>query len=104
MLKTRWIDARVINLRTVKPIDTATIVKAAKETGAIVTAEDHNCFGGIFGAVAEAVVLSMPVPMERVALEDTFGESGDGEKLLEKYGLTAEAICEKAIRAIARKE
>ena len=103
MLEEKGISARVINIRSVKPIDVDTITAAARETGAIVTAEDHNCFGGVFGAVSEAVALTAPVPMERVAIENVFGESGNGEKLLEKYGLTAQAICDKAIRAIARK-
>lgn len=103
MLQEKGISARVINLRTVKPIDMAAIEKAAKETGAIVTAEDHNCFGGLFGAVAEAVALTTPVPVERVALEDTFGESGNGALLLQKYGLTAERIVEKALKAMDRK-
>ena len=103
MLQKKGVSARVINLRTVKPIDMAAIDKAAKETGAIVTAEDHNCFGGLFGAVAEAVALTTPVPVERVALEDTFGESGNGALLLQKYGLTAERIAEKALKAMDRK-
>lgn len=103
MLQKKGISARVINLRTVKPIDMSAIENAARQTGAIVTAEDHNCFGGLFGAVAEAVALTAPVPMERVALEDTFGESGNGALLLQKYGLTAERIVEKALKAMERK-
>lgn len=102
-LQEKGISARVINLRTVKPIDVDTLAKAAKETGAIVTAEDHNCFGGLFGAVSEALALTVPVPVERVALEDTFGESGNGALLLEKYGLTADRIVEKAVNVLARK-
>lgn len=98
------VSAEVINIRTVKPIDVETIVASAKKTGAIVTAEDHNCFGGIFGAVSEAIVQNYPVPMDRVALENTFGESGNGKLLLEKYGLTAENIRTKAMRVIARKQ
>ena len=90
-------------MRSVKPIDADTLVKAANETGAIVTAEDHNCFGGLFGAVAETLALTKPVPVERVALEDTFGESGKGSLLIQKYGLTADRIVEKALRVIARK-
>ena len=102
-LQEKGISARVINLRTVKPIDVDTLAKAAKETGAIVTAEDHNCFGGLFGAVSEALALTVPVPVERVALEDTFGESGNGALLLEKYGLTADRIVEKEVNVLARK-
>lgn len=102
-LREQGVSARVINLRSVKPIDADTLVKAANETGAIVTAEDHNCFGGLFGAVAETLALTKPVPVERVALEDTFGESGKGSLLIQKYGLTADRIVEKALRVIARK-
>lgn len=103
MLETKGVSSRVINLRTVKPIDKETIEAAARETGAIVVSEDHNCFGGTFGAVAETVALTCPVPIERVALEDTFGESGKGSLLIEKYGLTASHICEKALYVIGRK-
>ena len=102
-LREQGVSARVINLRTVKPIDADTLVKAANETGAIVTAEDHNCFGGLFGAVAETLALTKPVPVERVALEDTFGESVKGSLLIQKYGLTADRIVEKALHVIARK-
>ena len=102
-LREQGVSARVINLRSVKPIDADTLVKAANETGAIVTAEDHNCFGGLFGAVAETLALTKPVPVERVALEDTFGESGKGSLLIQIYGLTADRIVEKALRVIARK-
>lgn len=102
-LSNEGIEATVINLRTVKPIDSEIIDKIARTTGAIVTAEDHNCFGGIFGAVAETVSLKYPIPMERVALEDTFGESGSGELLLDKYGLTSDNICEKVHAVMVRK-
>lgn len=103
ILDKEGISARVINVRTVKPIDIETVSKAALETGAIVTAEDHNCFGGLGGAVAEALVKTVPVPMEQVALEDTFAESGPCDLLLEKYGLSAHEIVKKAKRAIDRK-
>lgn len=102
-LEKQGISAKVINLRTIKPIDTDTLTTAAKETGAIVTVEDHNCYGGTFGAVAETIALNYPVPIERVALEDTFGESGNGALLVEKYGLTVDNICKKAKKAIERK-
>lgn len=104
MLAQKGISAEIMNVRTVKPIDMAAIAKTAGKTGAIVTAEDHNCCGGIFGAVAEAAALSKPVPIEYVALEDTFGESGDGKLLLNKYGLNVENICKKVLRVIERKE
>ncbi|MHC1773264.1 MAG: transketolase family protein [Flexilinea sp.] len=103
-LQQAGISAAVLNIRTVKPIDVEAIKEAVKKTGAIVTAEDHNCYGGVFGAVAEAVTLNCPAPMERIALEDTFGESGNGKLLLEKYGLTADRICTKAKEVIKRKQ
>lgn len=103
ILEKEGISARVVNVRTVKPIDVETIVKAAMETGAIVTAEDHNCFGGLGGAVAEVLVKTIPVLMEQVALCDTFAESGKCDLLLKKYGLSSEEICNKAKKAIERK-
>ena len=103
LLEAEGVSAAVINLRSVKPIDRELLWEYADRTGAIVTAEDHNCFGGVFGAVAETVAKRRPVPMEQVALEDTFGESGNGALLLEKYGLTAERIVSRARAAIARK-
>ena len=103
VLAREGIDAAVMNVRTVKPIDAAALCEAAARTGAVVTAEDHNCYGGLFGAVSEALALGCPVPVERVALEDTFGESGNGAELLVKYGLTCQNICLKAKRAIQRK-
>lgn len=103
MLAEKGIQARVINVRTVKPIDQNILIKAASETGAIVTAEDHNCFGGLGSAVAEVLVKNQPVPMEQVALEDTFAESGDGYLLLQKYHLTARDIYDKARIALQRK-
>lgn len=103
MLEREGISARVVNIRTVKPVDVETIVKAAQDTGAIVTAEDHNCFGGLGGAVAEVLVKTIPVPMEQVALCDSFAESGKCELLYKKYGLNAEEIYSKAKKVIERK-
>ena len=102
-LSREGIEARVINPRTIKPLDVETVVNAAIETGAIVTAEDHNCFGGLGGAVAEVLVGRCPVPMEQVALRDTFARSGNGHLLLKKFGLTAEEIGQKARIACNRK-
>ncbi len=103
LLEKDGIDAEVINIRSVKPIDTETIIGSAKKTGAVVTAEDHNCFGGVFGAVAEILALHYPVPVGYVALENKFAESGDGQLLLEKYGLTAANIYKKAKETVSRK-
>lgn len=102
-LSKEGIDARVINIHTIKPIDSEIIIKAAKETGAIVTVEEHNIIGGLGSAVSEVLVENTPVPLERVGVKDTFGESGNGDDLLKKYGLTKENIVETAKKVIARK-
>ncbi len=104
LLKAEGIEARVLNIHTVKPLDTDLIVKAAKETGALVTAEEHNIIGGLGSAVAEALCESYPVPMTRVGIEDKFGKSGKVPELLEEYGLTAANIAAKAKAAIALKK
>ncbi len=98
------IDARVINIHTIKPIDRDIIIKAAKETGAIVTAEEHNIIGGLGSAVAEVLAEGCPVPMERVGTKDAFGRSGVPAKLFEIYGLDTKTIVEKAKAVIARKK
>lgn len=90
------ISARVINMSTIKPIDQDIIIKAAKETKGIVTAEEHSIIGGLGSAVAEVVVENHPTRVLRIGTMDTFGESGSGNDLLEKYGLTVENIVEKA--------
>lgn len=97
------IEARVIDMHTIKPIDKEIIIKAAEETGAIVTAEEHNIIGGLGSAVAEVLVENKPVPMKRVGTMDTFGESGKPDALMEKYGLTAAKIVEMAKAAIQMK-
>jgi transketolase len=86
------INARVINLSSVKPIDEKVIIKAARETGGIVTAEEHSVMSGMGSAVAMVLVENAHVPMKRVGIPDIFGESGESEELMEKYGLTAENI------------
>lgn len=96
ILKSEGIDARVIDMHTIKPIDSEIIIKAAKETGAIITCEEHNIMGGLGSAVAEVVVRNCPVPMDMVGVTDTFGKSGKPAELVNKYGLTAENIVEKA--------
>lgn len=97
------IDCRVLNMSTVKPIDEAAIINAAKETGAIVTAEDHRELGGLGDAVARVLVKNQPVPMEFVAMKDIFAKSGKPAELLERYGLSAEGI-EKAVRTVIKKK
>ncbi len=103
ILAEQGISARVINMATIKPIDKDIIIKAAKETGAIVTAEEHNIIGGLGSAVAEVLVENCPVPMQRVGTEDVYGKSGKPAALLEMYGLDAKTIAEKAKAAIAKK-
>ncbi len=103
ILEKENIKARVINIHTIKPIDEDIIIKAAKETGAIVTAEEHSIIGGLGSAVAEVVSEKAPALMKRIGVNDTFGESGDGSELLAKYGLTAEDIAKAAREIIANK-
>lgn len=98
------IRARVLNLSTVKPLDVAAIERAARETGAIVTAEEHTVVHGIGGAVAALVVENDPVPISMVGVRDVFGESGEAEELLQKYGLTSERIAEAARAVIKRRD
>jgi len=103
LLLEEGISARVVNMSTIKPIDTKLLVNCAKDTGAIVTAEDHNILGGLGSAVAEAIVQNEPCPMEFVGVKDVFGESGEPVELAEKYELTAAFIVNAAKRAINRK-
>ncbi|MBR2907945.1 MAG: transketolase family protein [Clostridia bacterium] len=103
-LKNEGISARVINIHTIKPIDRDILIDAAKNTGAIVTAEEHNVIGGLGSAVAEVLSETCPVPVVRVGVEDQFGHSGKVPALLEMYGLTPENIVAKAKAAIALKK
>ncbi len=104
LLANEGISARVVNIATIKPIDTELLVTCAKETGAIVTAEEHNIIGGLGAAVAEALSETCPVPVVRVGVEDQFGRSGKVPALLELYGLTPANIAEKAKKAISLKK
>ena len=104
LLAAEGISARVINIHTIKPIDREILEKAAAETGAIVTAEEHNVIGGLGSAVAEAVGESCPVPVLRVGVKDTYGHSGTVPALLEAYGLTPSAIVDAAKRAVSMKK
>lgn len=103
MLAAEGISARVVDLFTWKPIDAELIEKCAAETGAIVTAENHNVVGGLFAAVSEVVAMTKPVPMERVGIEDRFGQVGSEAFLRAEYDLTPEHIVRRAKAAIARK-
>ena len=104
MLAKEGIDAGVINIHTIKPLDTELLTSAAKATGAIVTAEEHNVIGGLGAAVCEALAESCPVPVLRVGVEDKYGRSGKVPELLELYGLTAENIAAKARLAVSLKK
>jgi len=103
LLKKEGISARVVNMSTIKPIDSDMLKRCAIETGAFVTSEDHNIIGGLGGAVAEVLAGSIPSPIEFVGSKDVFGESGEPDELAEKYEQTAEFIAAAARRAIQRK-
>ena len=98
------IRLRVVEMHTIKPIDSDLIVRCAQETGAILTVEEHSIIGGLGGAVAECLAEQYPVPLERIGVNDTFAESGPYLDLLDKYGMSVEAIVAAAQRAMARKQ
>ena len=104
LLAQEGISARVVNMSTLKPVDTELLVRCARETGCFVTAEDHNIYGGLGSAVAEALVQTHPCPIEFVGVRDAFGESGEPEELAEKYGLTGPSIAAAARRVLERKK
>ncbi|OFX35137.1 MAG: transketolase [Armatimonadetes bacterium RBG_16_67_12] len=103
VLAAEGISARVLNVATLKPLDEQALFAAAVETGAIVTAEEHTIFGGLGGAVCEVTAAHHPVPVERVGIQDCYGESGVPKALMEKYGLTSEAIAAAARRVLTRR-
>lgn len=102
-LAAEGIDAEVINIHTIKPLDKDMVVSSAKKTGAVVTAEEHSVIGGLGGAVCETLSENAPVPVLRVGVEDRFGMSGKVPELLNEYGLTAENIADKARAAVKLK-
>ncbi len=104
MLASEGVKARVINIHTIKPLDKEIICKAAKETGVIVTAEEHSVIGGLGSAVAETVTECCPVPVVKVGVNDVFGHSGPAVQLLKEFGLSAENIAEKAKYALTLKK
>jgi transketolase len=103
LLQDEGLKVRVVNVHTIKPLDEAEIIAAAKETGAIVTAEEHSYMGGLSGAVAEVIVRNHPVPIEFVAVQDRFGQSGSPALLMKEYGLTTEDIVKSVKKVITRK-
>ncbi len=102
-LEAEGISVELINMHTIKPLDNEAVIKAAKKTGCIVTAEEHNIIGGLGSAVSEVVAEECPVPVVRVGVNDEFGKSGPAVELLHLYGLDAENIVEKAKVAISKK-
>ena len=103
LLADEGISVRLINMPTIKPLDEEIIIESAKKTGAVVCVEEHSVIGGLGSAVAQTLALNLPTPVEIVGLEDTFGQSGKPDALLEQYKLTAAYIVEKAKLAIKRK-
>jgi len=97
------IKARVINMGTIKPIDEEAIVKAAKETKAIVTAEEHSVIGGLGSAVADVLAQKACAPLVKVGIDDVFGESGKPDELLKKYGIDTQAVVDAAKEAVKKK-
>lgn len=96
MLSKEGIDAEVINMSSIKPIDKELIINSAKKTGAVVTAEEHSIIGGLGSAVSEVLIEEYPVPLRRVGIKDVFGQSGSPDELLKEYGLTPEDIVREA--------
>lgn len=97
------IDAEIINIHTIKPLDEEAILKSAKKTGCVVTAEEHNRLGGLGDSVAQVLAKHLPTPQEYIAVDDSFGESGVPEQLMKKYGLDAEHIIKAVQKVMARK-
>lgn len=104
MLEAEGISVRVIDMHTIKPLDEELVLKAAKETGCIVTSEEHSVLGGLGGAVCELLSEKCPVPVVRHGVNDTFGRSGTAAAVLEYYGLTPEGLAEKVRQAVALKK
>ena len=103
ILAKKKINVEVINSPTIKPLDVKTIVSSAKKTGCVVTVEEHQITGGLGGAVAESLAENQPVPMERVGMQDKFGESGEPDELLAKYGMKAKDITKAIEKVLKRK-
>lgn len=104
VLRDQGISAEVINIHTIKPLDKEAILNSVKKTGCVVTAEEHNYYGGLGESVSRVLALNQPAPQEFVATNDTFGESGTPAQLMAKYGLNSEAILQKVNRVLQRKE
>ncbi len=103
VLEEKGISVELINMHTIKPLDDEAIIKSVAKTGCVVSCEEHNYLGGLGESIARVLALNTPAPQEFVATNDTFGESGTPDQLMEKYGLSTEAIIEKAEKVISRK-
>ena len=103
ILEAEGIDAEIINIHTIKPLDSEAILKSVKKTGCVVTAEEHNRLGGLGDSVAQLLITEYLAPQEYVAVNDSFGESGTPAELMEKYGLNAESIVEAVKKVLKRK-
>ena len=103
ILKEKGIHAEVINIHTIKPLDTQAILDSVKKTNCLVSAEEHQINGGLGDSIAQFLVTTMPLPQEFVGVNDSFGESGKPADLMDKYGLNAASIVEKSLKAISRK-
>jgi transketolase len=104
ILKEKGIDAEIINIHTIKPLDVEAVVASIKKTGCAVTAEEHNVLGGLGDSIAQVAAKEFPIPIEMIGTQDTFGESGKPTELLKKYGLDTEFIVAAAEKAIGRKK
>ncbi len=103
-LQKKGIDAQVINMSTIKPLDAETLLQAVRKTGCVVTAEEHDSISGLGSATAMLLAENQPTPMKSIGIPDIFGESGESDELMKKYGLTAEAVVEAAEEVIRRKK
>lgn len=104
ILSEKGISAEIINIHTIKPLDEKAILDSVKKTGCAVSAEEHNVLGGLGESIARTLSINNPIPMEMIGTQDTFGESGTPDQLMEKYGLTANHIVEASLKAIQRKK
>jgi transketolase len=103
ILAEKGIEAEIINIHTIKPLDREAVINSVKKTHCVATAEEHQMNGGLGDSIAQLLALQLPTPMEMVAVNDSFGESGTPEQLMEKYGLNTEAIVNAALKVISRK-
>ncbi|MBI2655453.1 transketolase family protein [Candidatus Woesearchaeota archaeon] len=103
ILKNKGVNVYVVNISTIKPIDSKLIIELAKKTNCVITAEDHNIIGGLGSAVAEVLCENYPCKMKRIGVQDVYGESGKPDELYKKYGLDAESIAEDVMKAVRKK-